>query len=108
MKSFLRSVLPLLLVAALGLAALPAHAGVAQHPAHDAHAVYEGGHCASHRDHGHANAAECLQVGHCVPLSPSAAGTAAKVAPGGMRLAPQDESASSAPAETSTPPPRSA
>jgi hypothetical protein len=108
MKSFLRSFLPLLLVAALGLAALPAHVGAVQHPAHDAHGLFENGHCASHQSHGHATAAECLQVGHCIPLNPGAAGTAAKVAPGGMRLAPHDESASSAPAETSTPPPRSA
>jgi hypothetical protein len=108
MRSFLRSFLPLLLVAALGLAALPAHVGAAQHLAHDAHAAFEDGHCASHQDHGHATAAECLQVGHCIPLNPSAAASAATLAPGVMRLAPHDENASSAPSETSTPPPRSA
>lgn len=108
MSRFLRSFLPLLLVAVLGLAAAPAHAGMAEHSMPAGHALHDDGHCTSHQGHGHATAAECLQIGHCVPLSPCASGLPHSASNSGLWHAAHEQSARPAPSEALTPPPRSA
>ena len=108
MGSFLRSFLPLLLAVVFGLAAAPAHTGTAGHSRLAGHSQHDDGHCASDQGHGHATAAECLQVGHCIPLSPCTADLARERSQRGVRHAPHDERAKSTPPEALTPPPRSA
>jgi hypothetical protein len=107
MRSFLRSLLPLMLAVVLGVTATPAHAGVAEHSTRAGHALHDDGHCASHRDQRHATMAECLQGGHCIYLNQWAAGSIYDAAQAGMWHPAHDESAKPAPSEVSTPPPRS-
>jgi hypothetical protein len=108
MSSFVRSFLPLLLAVVLGLAGAPTHTGTSERVFPAGQSLYDDGHCASHEGHGHATAAECLQVGHCISLSPCTGALAREPSQRGVRHAPHDERAKSTPPEASTPPPRSA
>jgi hypothetical protein len=107
MRSFLRSFLPVVIVAILGLGAAPAHAATAEHLTQAGHALHENGHCPSHHSHGHATMAECWQGGHFLSLSLCAAGLTHSASHMTWHAS-NDESAKSALSEAPTPPPRSA
>jgi hypothetical protein len=107
MSSFLRSILPLMLAVVLGVVAMPAHAGAADHSTQAGYALHEDGPCASHQDQGHATMAECPQGGNCIYLNQGAAGMI-YAAQAGTWCSEHDETAKLVPSEVSTPPPRSA
>jgi len=108
MRSFLRSILPLMLAVVLGVTVMPAHAGAAEHSTRAGHALHDDGHCASHQHQSHATMAECLQGGTFLSLSFCAAGLVRDASQIGTHHPSDDESAKSALSEAPIPPPRSA